>query len=277
FAALAKVSHDWLVEGLPLKLWLAARDELPLLGPWLGAAATAHLASWAGFFYDLSIIGWLSWRRSRPWAYGAVLLFHGCTMALFEIGMFPLIMSAVTTVFFAPGWPRHLLRRLRGLAPEAPSAPTGGPLGWLPTALLVAYAAVQIAVPLRGLLYPGNLLWHEQGMRFAWRVLVREKSGSVTYRVSSATAGRTWHVNPARYLTPRQAHEMAGQPDLVLQLAHRIARDFRSRGVTDAEVRADTRVSLNGRPPRALIDPAQDLSQVPDGLRVAPWITGDSP
>jgi hypothetical protein len=262
---------------LPLKLWLASRDELPLLGPWLSAPATAHLASWAGFLYDLTIVGWLSWRRSRPWAYGVVLLFHGCTVALFEIGMFPFIMSAATLVFFDPDWPRALLRRLRGLGPEAAQAAAVRPLGGLPTALLIAYTALQVGVPLRGMLYPGNLLWHEQGMRFAWRVLVREKSGSVTYRVTSASAGRSWQVNPARYLTPRQAHEMAGQPDLVLQLAHHIARDFRARGVDDPEVRADTRVSLNGRPPRPLIDPARDLARVPDSLAPAPWITGAPP
>ena len=28
------------------------------------------------------------------------------------------------------------------------------------------------------LLYPGNLLWTEQGYRFSWRVMLMEKSGT---------------------------------------------------------------------------------------------------
>lgn len=65
---------------------------------------------------------------------------------------------------------------------------------------------------------------------------------------------------------------MSGQPDLILQLAHIIAEDFRSRGIHDVEVRAETWVSLNGRPPQALIDPSRDLAREVDGLGPASWI-----
>ena len=43
---------------------------------------------------------------------------------------------------------------------------------------------------------------------------------------------------------------MAVQPDLILQLAHHIARDFAADGHPGVEVRADARASLNGRPRR---------------------------
>ena len=38
-------------------------------------------------------------------------------------------------------------------------------------------------MPLRAHLYGGNVLWHEQGMRFSWRVMARAKNGSVTFNV----------------------------------------------------------------------------------------------
>ena len=41
---------------------------------------------------------------------------------------------------------------------------------------------------------------------------------------------------------------MSVQPDLILQLAQHIARDFEAEGKGPVEVHADTRVSLNGRP-----------------------------
>ena len=59
---------------------------------------------------------------------------------------------------------------------------------------------------------------------------------------------------------------MSGQPDLVLQLAHHIARDFESMGHDDVEVRADTLVSLNGRRAAPMIDPDVNLVNVDDGV-----------
>lgn len=65
---------------------------------------------------------------------------------------------------------------------------------------------------------------------------------------------------------------MSGQPDLILQLAHHIARDFQAQGHQSVEVRVDALVSLNGRPARRLIDPDVDLAQVRDGVARAHWI-----
>lgn len=65
---------------------------------------------------------------------------------------------------------------------------------------------------------------------------------------------------------------MSGQPDLILQLAHAIAADFRARGHVGVEVRVDALVSLNGRPAARLIDPDVDLARVSDGLSRATWI-----
>ena len=75
-----------------------------------------------------------------------------------------------------------------------------------------------------------------------------------------------------RYLTWRQANEMTGQPDLILQLAHHIADDFRAQGRGPVEVRVDAFVSLNGRPAVRLIDPSVDLAATSDGIAPAEWI-----
>jgi hypothetical protein len=139
-------------------------------------------------------------------------------------------------------------------------------------AALGLYAAFQLLFPLRHYLYPGDVLWNEQGMRWSWKVMVREKHGSITYHVRVPERGVVVQVPPHRYLTARQEREMAGQPDLVLQLAHHIAGDFRRRGHGAVEVRAEALVSLNGRRARPMIDPAIDLAGVPDDLASATWI-----
>jgi vitamin K-dependent gamma-carboxylase len=268
YAALAKVGPDWLLFGQPLNIWMSARSELPIIGPGLALPGVALFMSWAGFLYDLSIVPLLLWKRSRPWAYGAVLVFHVFTWVFFDIGMFPFIMTAATTLFFEPDWPRRLLRgRI-----EAKSADPGvnAPLTAVSGPVLAAYCVFQVLVPLRHFFYEGDVLWNERGMRYAWKVMVREKNGSVTYRVEDPVSGRTWSVSPHHYLDWRQANEMAAQPDLIQQLAHHVAADFAARGVPDVRVRVDSFASLNGRPAARLIDPSVDLLRVDP--RSGDWI-----
>ncbi len=150
-------------------------------------------------------------------------------------------------------------------------APAGRPKPWAVGALAI-YCALQVIIPLRFVAYPGSVLWHEQGMRWSWRVMVREKNGSVMYRVHLPDSGRTTLVPPGRYLTDHQAREMSGQPDMILQLGHHIGQAFLDAGHSRVEVRVDAQVSLNGRPPALLVDPDVDLMTLKDGLAPAAWI-----
>lgn len=278
FAALTKVGSDWLVHAQPMQLWLSARSGIPIVGPHLGRFEVALAMSWAGFLFDLTIPLWLSAARTRLAAYLVLCGFHVAVGLLFNIGMFPFIMTTSALVFFGSSWPRTFAARLRirlgetkaSVVTDSPvrSAP---PLGAFGLSLGLVFVVVQLVMPLRHLAYPGSVLWNEQGMRWAWKVLVREKNGSVTYVVKKPD-GRRELIEPLSYLTDAQAREMSGQPDLILQLAHRIADDFHARGIAPVEVRAEARVSLNGRRPRLLIDPTVDLARVEDGLRVADWI-----
>ena len=102
--------------------------------------------------------------------------------------------------------------------------------------------------------------------------MVREKNGSVTFHVRPRGGGPTIEVPPERYLTRVQAREMAGQPDLIWQLAQHMAGDFAARGRGPVEVRVSALVSLNGRRSAPLIDPEVDLTRVSDGLGKASWI-----
>jgi hypothetical protein len=137
--------------------------------------------------------------------------------------------------------------------------------------LLLGYALVQIAVPLRHLLYPGNTLWTEEGFRFAWKVMLIEKSGELEFTVVDRT-GRRVLVEPRQYLTPFQSRMASTQPDMILELAHVIAKDFDARGVGPVRVYADAQVSFNGRPRAPMIASDVDLAAERDGLAPKPWI-----
>ncbi len=263
FAGLAKAHGDWLWHAQPLRIWLSSHTDMPWIGALFSYEWTAILMSWGGFLFDTSVPWFLLWKRTRPYAYAVLVAFHLTVGKLFPIGMFPVIMMLAATVFFDADWPR--LKKREQSADRQPV-----PRFALP--LLGVYCALQLLLPIRFLAYGGNVRWHEQGMRFSWRVMVREKNGAVTFFVRNKRSGREWQVSPRRYLTSVQEREVSGQPDLILQLAHHVARDFEQRGLGPVEVRVDAQASLNGRPSAPLIDPTVDLTTIEDGVAQATWI-----
>lgn len=271
FAGLAKAKTDWLFHGQPLNIWLSARTETPIIGAWFDEPTVALAMSWMGFLFDTTIVLWLSWARTRLPAYVVLIVFHGLTGYLFKIGMFPLIMTSAALIFFSPSWPRRILRT--NVPPVTPPPALPLPARGARIAITV-WITLQLALPLRHLVYPGAVLWNEDGMRFAWHVMIREKHGSVNFLVD--VDGTRVEVPPSAYLTWRQEREMAGQPDLILQLARRIGDDFHARGFRHVQVFAETAVSLNGRPPVPLIDPTVDLLSIRD-LGPREWVLPEPP
>jgi len=244
FAGLAKINPDWLLHAQPLRIWLHARTGTPLIGGLFDAAWFAFAMSWAGMLFDLTIPFWLSWRKSRLPAYLAVIVFHGLTGLLFNIGMFPWIMMACTLVFF--DW----------RMPTPGDQPANvGHFSRLSAVVLGLLLLMQLVVPLRHWLIPGDVNWTEEGGRFAWRVMLVEKTGHATFWVRDPTTGREWMVLAGDYLTDLQEKQMSFQPDMIVQFARFIGAQYDG----PVEVRAEVYVSWNGRASRLLFDPSADL------------------
>lgn len=266
YGGIAKLGSDWLLRGEPLAIWLHADAELWLLRPFAGAPWLPFAFGWAGMLFDLSIVPLLLWRRTRAVAYVAVVAFHACTALLFPIGMFPFIMSVGATLFFDADWPRTLLG---GRAMEAEA--TGPRLGRPGAIAIAVYAVVQVALPLRHFLYPGNTLWTEEGFRWSWRVMLIDKVGDLTFTVVGPDGQRSV-VRARDWLTPQQQRQVSTQPDMILQLAHVIADDLDARGRGPVRVYADAEVAWNGRRHARLVDPGVDLVREHDSLAPKRWI-----
>ena len=138
--------------------------------------------------------------------------------------------------------------------------------------LLAAYLAVQLLLPLRHYLYPGDVSWTEEGHNFAWHMKLRTKSGEAVFNVTHPGTGQTWIIKPEDYLKSHQVMKMLTKPDLILQFSHHLAEEKRREGYDNVEVRARVMVSLNGRQPQLLIDPNVDLAKENVGLLPARWI-----
>jgi Vitamin K-dependent gamma-carboxylase, lumenal domain/HTTM domain len=253
-----------------------------MLGPLLTHEWAAYLFSYGGILVDLSIVPLLLWRRTRWIGLAVAVVFNVLNSLIFSIGIFPWLMIASTLMFFEPDWPRRLVARLLGwvgrcpveLGPEAgrPPRPSIGRPQHIVAGLLAVWVAVQILVPLRHHFYPGDVAWTEEGHRFSWRMKLRDKQGAADFLATDPGRGLTWRIDPREYVADWQVEEMAARPDMVIQLAHRIADDMRRRGYGQVEVRTRAFASLNGRWPQALIDPRVDLTTRERSLLPADWI-----
>ncbi|HEY8379736.1 MAG TPA: HTTM domain-containing protein [Nannocystis sp.] len=289
FGGVAKINADWL-QGEPLRMWLAHRADHPLYGSLMTEEWVVYFFSYAGLVFDLLIVPAMLWRKTRVPAFLAALCFHFINGNIFTIGIFPWVMAAATLIYFPPDWPRQVGRRFLKLVgvqtiadpplpppPPPPPPTTLGPRRALLLGVLGTYVAWQMLMPLRHWLYPGDVAWTEEGHKFAWRMKLRDKRGSVVFVATDPASGRTWRINPRKHLARWQVGEMTGRPEMILQFAHHIADKLRDKGYPDVEVRAIAAISLNGRPPRLMIDPDVDLTRVERSIWPASWILRDPP
>lgn len=270
FGGVAKISWDW-VSGVPMQIMLLNGDSVPVIDQYFDRDAVVLAFAWGGMLFDLLIVPLLLWSRTRLLAYFGLVFFHTFNAKLFTIGIFPLVMVAASMVFFPPEWLKPEGSDDES-ADDAETRVSGGHRT-LVCASLCVYALVQILLPLRHHLYPGYVSWTEEGHRFAWHMKLRAKRSNVTFRVVDADGKeRTDFIQPKEYLQERQYRVMAGRPDMVLQYAHHLAEDYRSRGVDGVRVYADSSVRLNRRPAAPLINPNTDLAQEPRNLKHADWL-----
>jgi vitamin K-dependent gamma-carboxylase len=282
YAGIAKLNPDW-IAGFPLRIWVPPKAG-QALEPLLSSDQLALVMSWGGLAFDLLITPLLLFRRTRLLGAGWAFSFHVMNASLFGIASFPWMSLALTTLFFDPDWPRRFWIWLRpspgadasGAAPPGPSGRRpGGPPRPMPRpgfTLLCAYALVQLCLPLRPFLYPGNPLWTEQGHEFSWRMMLRHKHGDTRYTLRDPVDGRRWEVRPADTLSARQVQWSSSHPELIRQFSHHLADTHEAQGHPRPEVYVDAWVKLNQHPYYRMIDATVDLGREPHRFGPDSWI-----
>lgn len=284
YGGLAKLNGgDWFV-GEPLRLWLAGRTDIEPIDTILTTEAVVLFMAYGALVFDLMAVPALLHPRTRRPAFAVAVCFHLTNAWLFGLFIFPWLMIAATTIFFDPDWPLRLAswvreRRLPAGEDDAVTAPApaaasaasaasdaagtepvagAGPSRALRSGALVAAAVwivVQLLVPLRHLVIPGDPSWTEQAHRFSWHMRLRDKQSTVTFVVGDGD--RVVRVDPREHLGAKQAARLGGHPERLVVFARHLSTLH-----DDAPVRAETSVSLNGRAPQPIVDPDVDLSRV---------------
>ncbi|MCB9245659.1 MAG: HTTM domain-containing protein [Flavobacteriales bacterium] len=275
YAGLAKLNSEWLFHAQPLRIWLPTQTDIPLLGTLFGEEWMLYAMSWGGAIYDLSIPFLLLYSRTRWFAFGLVVFFHGLTSILFPIGMFPYIMIGSTLLFFSDGFHQKIVNRLAALVRFPAKHLHNGitaPSKTLVPLLLSVFFLFQLLIPFRYLLYPGELFWTEEGYRFSWRVMLMEKAGSATFVLSFPGEEKSIQIDNRAHLTPFQEKQMSTQPDLILEYAHYLRDKYRKPDGRTPQVFVRSHVALNGRKSAPYIDPTIDLASEKPGLHPKKWI-----
>lgn len=278
YAGLAKINSDWLFEAMPLKIWLQSKYDLPLIGNNLLQMKWVHYAmSWGGMLYDLSIPFLLMINRTRVIAFLLVIFFHVFTLILFPIGMFPHIMIFSSMIFFSSKFHKKIIDRICSLIilnnkPELISLEFyDSPYKKIKLIIVSVFFLIQLIVPFRYQLYPGELFWHEQGYRFSWRVMLIEKIGYTNFKIFDPETSSSFMVDSSEYLTPVQEKQMSFQPDFILEFSHFLGKKFSSKSKR-VEVYADSFVALNGRPSQRFIDPNVNLYDEKESFKNKNWV-----
>jgi hypothetical protein len=200
---------------------------------------------------------------------------------LFQIGVFPMVMSGMAFLFFSEPTHRKVLFYLARLFPflsyQKKEVQTLKKTVFVPY-LLAAFVLWQVLFPWRFLCYDGYLFWTEQGYRFSWRVMLIEKAGSATFYVQKNEHSPKQVVFNEDFLNTHQEKQMAMQPDMLLYYAHFLDQHFKTHfGYEDPIITADVFVTLNGRPGQRLLPADLDLSKVQDSFAPKTWILPFTP
>ncbi len=279
YAGLAKLNSDWLVKAMPLKIWLPSKYSIPLLGDLLQQEWMHYVFSYFGAIYDLTIPFLLLYRRTRIVAFIFVVIFHVLTRVLFPIGMFPYIMIISTLIFFDAKLHHailHFISKWFKISKEKFDSQKTLVFNTFRRKLLLLFVSIffviQLLLPFRYLLYPGELFWTEEGFRFSWRVMLIEKAGYANFKIVDGKTGKRFYVDNDDFLTSFQQKQMATQADFILQYAHYLKEHFESQGHQNIEVYVESYVALNGRLSSPYIDPEVDLTKQKESFKHKTWI-----
>ena len=279
YAGIAKINHDWLIEAMPLKLWLTSKYDLPIIGEYFLQEVWVHyLMSWGGMIYDLTIPFLLLIKKTRNFAFFMVIFFHVFTRILFPIGVFPFVMIISSLIFFDEKFHQNIIKHLKKIissiylnTEKLKIVYTNSTYNKFSFTVVLIFFIIQLFMPIRHVLYPGNIMWHEQGYRFSWRVMLMEKIGYTTFKIEQEN-GKYFYVNNEDHLTSYQEKQMSFQPDFILEYAHYLGHYYHKKGYENIKVFADSYVSLNGRKSQRYIDNNINLLNINDSFKNKTWI-----
>jgi hypothetical protein len=282
YAGLVKLNGDWLnLE--PMRLWMQeASVNAPVFFQWLTQDVGIAVASYGVIALHLIGAPLLLFKKTRLPVFAIYAVFHATNAMVFNIGIFPFLTIAATLLLFDRDWPRQVLARLnkkgwllrwrkQSERATVEPRPTLGSIRRAMIVFIAVWLVLQLSLPWRHTLLPGDVAWNEAGHRFSWRMKLRDKRGIATFRVV-AEDGRYWRTSEQQFINSKQYKKMVCVPDLVWQYAQMLDEKYSAIAGQNVKVYADTLCSLNTRKPVPLVNKLIDLSSIPRDHPIQQWV-----
>lgn len=264
FAAIAKISPGWLDNHfLPLRLdysasWFQSKFGVNFFSEFLRNPILAESLSIAGIVFDFLIVPLFIFKPTRRIALICGLIFHLFNSITLHIGIFPYFALVMCIFFFDSREVNRFLfpfKKVNYLNERYDSPMRRKFISWL----VIGFVILQVYLPLRHWLIPGDVLWTEEGHRMAWRMMLRTKSGQGNF-VVELPSGETKPVNLMEYLTPIQERRIHSKPDMIWQFAQRLKQEYQKEKIDIKVYYKDSKIKINDGPYHPYIDPEVDLA-----------------
>jgi hypothetical protein len=260
YASIAKVYADWLDFGI-IRILMFDKAHYYLIGDLLQQEWVHKIIGAMGIAFDLLVVPALLWKPSRKTAFCVSIFFHLFNSIVFQIGIFPYLSLAFIVFFFEGETIRKIFfKRKEKIKANSISIPS------FKNSVIISatvYIAIQILLPLRHHFIKDDVLWTEEGHRMSWRMMLRARSGYIQFKVVDQKNNKVFIVKPETFLSTKQNRRIAAYPDFIWQFAQRLKKDYILNGQNVSVYAVNSKVSINGKPLRAFIDPNVDLANEP--------------
>lgn len=257
YATLHKFYPDWL-DGTFTRILFEGRSDYPLVGTLFSKKWFPIFIAYMGIIFDGLVIPMLFWKRTRNLALLASLVFHLFNSIVLQIGIFPYFALSFAVFFYEPETIRRIFLKKKPVFTEAGNSYENKNFIKY---FFVPFFIIQILLPMRHHFIKGDVLWTDEGHRLSWRMMLRSRTGFVTFTVKDKATGEQTRYKLHQRIKGKQMRLVSSQADGIWQMAQHIKAEYAQKG-KDVAVYAKSQVSINGHPYQPFTDETVDLASV---------------
>ncbi|WP_338375873.1 HTTM domain-containing protein [uncultured Flavobacterium sp.] len=254
FAAIAKFYPDWL-DGTFTKNLLLGSTDIEFIKNIFSKKWFYLFIAYSGILFDLLIVPFLLFKRTRTIAFIASFIFHIFNAIVLQIGIFPFFALGFILFFYEPEAIRRLFfKKKKPVFIESFDKSHKSIVQYI----LIPFLIIQLLLPLRHHFIKGDVLITEEGHRLSWRMMLRQKSGYIQFKILDIDTKKTTSYYYNKNLSYKQVNALATKPDFIWQYCQRIKKEYEGKNIS---IFIDCKNSINRKPYRTLIDPKLDFAK----------------
>lgn len=254
YAAIAKFYPDWL-DGTFTKNLLIGSTNIPFFKNLFSKEWFYLFIAYSGILFDLLIVPFLLFKKTRTIAFIASLIFHIFNSIVLQIGIFPFFALGFILFFYEPETIRKIFfKRKESFVSDSFDESHKK----IVQMILIPILVIQLILPIRHHFIKGDVLVTEEGHRLSWRMMLRQKSGYIQFTIVDKDTKKRSNYFYNKNLTYKQVNALSTKPDFIWQYCQRIKKEYKGKNIS---IFIDCKNSINHKPYQTLIDPKVDFSK----------------